>query len=165
MTSEIKLKAIDREMVILSQKPIDFAVHNGLIANTGHPGHFEVTNLAGQRADYCGRLETRGQVKIFAGSVKMEGKSKDGVIYILSEKEPPYSFEIKISFAGGDVNGGFGLVWGDRRYRFMFGPDQMEVLLDFIREDILSGRLADRAHWRSWDEVLLYLNSRLGNKH
>lgn len=164
MASEIKLKNVDREMIALSRKPIDFAVQNGFIDDKGRlVSHFEVTNAGGQRADYCGRLETRDHhVKIFAGSVKMGGKEANSVIYILSEKEPPFSFEVKINFPGEEINGGFGLVWGEKRHKFTFGPDRMQVLLDFIREDILSGKLADKARWRSWDEVLLYLRSRLG---
>lgn len=160
MAYEVAALDNNAEMLAASAGVIVYAREHGLLRDKGKPVHFEVMN-GQKRAEYCGVLEEVGRTKIFAGTTRSESESVNQVIYVLSEKGAVVSFEVKITFSSA-MKGHLIIGCVDGKFRHSFEGDNLELLHEFIRNMIFTGKLPRAIEKFGWKATERYFRSKLG---
>ncbi len=153
---------VDPQLRELSQGAIAFAVSHGLIAgNDLRVIQFEVENKDTlRRAVYCGQYSEIHGLKFFVGVTRTDSGIRR-VIDILANRGDKIRVSAKIALNGSGLAVGSLELDGDQLYKWSFAAEHIEVLLSFVREDLLSGRIKALTEKATEMEVKQYIDRKL----
>lgn len=160
-TETLHLK-VDAELAALATKAIDFAEAGGIVPRRGVMVEIEVMNGQGLAVTYCGRRESAGRTRIFAGVARNEkDQSKKQIIHLLlQDKQSSLRLDVRIIFSDAGERGWVSVQLGEVLAK-VYQPEQVEKLLTFIKQELLSGHLESLLSRFDKNQLGLYLGTKL----